>query len=210
MQEHEQRRSPMYGREVGSLVAGVFGAVFVWVNSAAFLSTVRILLLAAVGVALIVIVSLSVRSFQKQNRANDDPGERPGSTEVRARVPFGWKYWLVVGVEAIALFGGTRFITALGYPELGAAWVALIVGMHFFPLAHLFRVTRFHALGVVMTALGIAGFVLRAFGQVGSIAVISGVASGIALLLFGLGAFVTTTRTAMQPLHSEQRNVRGR
>jgi hypothetical protein len=137
VQKYEQgRMSQMHGREAGSLIAGLFGSVFVWVNSAALAPTVRIPLLAAVGVAVIAIVLLSVRSFQKQNRPNGNPGERPGSTQVRAKVPFGWKYWLVVGIEAIALFGGTRFITALGYPELGVAWVALIVGMHFFPLAH--------------------------------------------------------------------------
>lgn len=69
---------------------------------------------------------------------------------------------------------------------------------------------RFHTLGVVITALGIAGFVLRAFGQVGPVAIVSGVASGIALLLFGLGAFISTQRATMQSLPTEQRNVRGR
>jgi hypothetical protein len=52
----------------------------------------------------------------------------------------------------------------LKHPAVAMAWTTLVVGVHFFGLAGVFRLTRFHALGGVMTVLGIAGFVLAGFG----------------------------------------------
>lgn len=202
IERERQAARPARGREVGSQIAGVFGMVFVWINSAGIPSPVRIPLLVVAGVALVLIVVLSIRSYRKQAGKRRAPVKSPDGSQARERSPFGWKYWVIVGIEAIALFAGARVITGLGHPELGVAWVAFVVGTHFFALARIFRLRRFQVLGAVITAFGISGFVLRACGQVEPIAIVSGVASGFVLLGFGLGAFAPTTvrRSTPHPL----------
>ncbi|GAB2528710.1 hypothetical protein [Paramicrobacterium agarici] len=179
----------MRGREVGAQIAGVFGTVFVWVNSGETLPVVRIPLVVIALCALAAIIVLSVRSYRSKGTGHSDVAGAGGGQGVRP--PFGWGYWVVVAIEAIALFGGSRLLTAWGHPELGVAWVAFVVGTHFFALAPIFRLARFHVLGAIVTALGISGFVLWLVGATFAIALVSGVASGFALLAFGLGAFAS-------------------
>ncbi|MEU4388931.1 hypothetical protein [Promicromonospora sp. NPDC023805] len=188
------RTTPARGREIGSQIAGTFGMVFVSINSTTLAPPVRIPLLVVAGIALLAIVLLSMRSYRQQARTASalptdaaQPGGQPSAQPVGS--PFGRAYWLIVGIEAVALFGGIRIITGLGFPELGVAWVAFVVGTHFFALARIFRLARFHALGAIVTTFGIAGFVLRALGHVEPVAIVSGVLSGLALLAFALGAF---------------------
>jgi hypothetical protein len=146
---------------------------------------VRTALIVLAGLALLTILVLSVRVYRR----------RPGPTGGVRRSLFGWKYWLVVAIEAVALFAGTRILTDLGHPELGVAWVAVVVGTHFFALARIFGLARFHVLGATITTCGLAGFVLRMLGEVDPIAVVSGVVSGFVLLAFGLWAFAPERRS---------------
>ncbi|MEU4361784.1 hypothetical protein [Promicromonospora sp. NPDC023987] len=205
------RTTPVQGREIGAQIAGAFGLVFVWINSTALPLAVRVPLLVAAGIALAAILLLSVRSYRQQ--ADREGSARAGTDQSTARAsgsPFGRKYWLVVGIEAIALFGGSQIIIGLGYPELGIAWVAFVVGTHFFPLARIFRLARFHVLGAIITAFGIAGFTIRAFGHVEPIAVVSGVLSGLALLGFGLWAFAPAPAAPHPAPESSARSPRAR
>lgn len=172
------------GWEIGALIGGGFGLAFAWINSGDLPTLVRGAVLVASVAALAAIVLLSVRGYRQ--RAGAVGATSPGSA-------FGWKYWVIVGVEVVALVAGSQILSRLGYPELGVAWVALVVGTHFFPLGVIFRLRVFHVMGAVITGLGIAGFVVRALGYVDPIAVTSGVLSGIALLGFGLCAFLPTT-----------------
>ncbi|TCP57290.1 hypothetical protein EV191_1011244 [Tamaricihabitans halophyticus] len=176
-----QATASVRGREVGAQIAGVFGLVFVAINSTALAGALRATLLVIAGLALAAILALSFRSYRQPRT---DGAERSASGS-----PFGWKYWLIVAIEAVALFGGSRLISEMGYPELGIAWVAFIVGTHFFALAVIFRLARFHLLGAIVTVLGLAGFAIRALGHVEPIALVSGVLSGFTLLAFGLWAF---------------------
>jgi hypothetical protein len=62
------------------------------------------------------------------------------------------------------------------------AWIAVVVGVHFFGFGRAFRLTRFHLLDTAMTALGVAGFVLTRVGAGAAvIGLVSGVLSGVAL-----------------------------
>lgn len=108
----------------------------------------------------------------------------------RRTVPFGRSYWIIVGIEALALFGGTRVLSGLGHPELGVAWVAFVVGTHFYALGHVFRLDRFHILATVVTLCGIAGFIAFFASIPAFIPIFSGIVSGFVLLAFGLWALV--------------------
>ena len=175
------------GREIGALIGGAFGTVFVAVNSTAMTVFAHVAALLVAGCLLAAILLLSLRNLLRWRAASEDA--TADATRQHGN-PFGWRYWTIVGIEAVALFGGARVITALGHPELGIAWVAVVVGTHFFALARIFRLTRFHVLGAIVTALGALGFLLGALGEVDAIALVSGVLSGFALLAFGLAALL--------------------
>ena len=97
-------------------------------------------------------------------------------------------------IEAIALYAGTRLLASLGHPELGVAWVAVVVGIHFYALGHVFGLDRFHVLATVVTLCGIGGFIAFFAAAPAFIPVISGIISGFALLAFAMWALVPVER----------------
>ncbi|WP_252199888.1 hypothetical protein [Brevibacterium sp. RIT 803] len=230
-QPRKSRPQPAAGAEVGSLIGGAFGLVFLIINSASFSTLGRILVLVTGTAAFAVIVFFAIRSLSRMKRAEvssaasvefaesgesvesaEGQAESAGHTEPvqhaavaesaqsaqgqvaagsRRTVPFGRSYWIIVGIEALALFGGTRLLSGLGHPELGVAWVAFVVGTHFYALGHVFKLDRFHILATVVTLCGIAGFIAFFASVPAFIPVFSGIISGFVLLAFGLWALVT-------------------
>ncbi|MET7833686.1 hypothetical protein ABZS44_12725 [Micromonospora sediminicola] len=161
------------GLVIGSLVAISFGTVFVLVNSGG-LAAPWPLVVRVTG--LLVAALLLVGLFRVARRETPAP-EREAAGFMDRR------YWLVVALEAVALFGGLSVINnVLDRPEVAVAWVAVVVGVHFFGLAAVWRMPRYHWLGAVMTALGIAGFLVHAFGgSAATVALVAGVGCGAAL-----------------------------
>jgi hypothetical protein len=175
-------RSP--GQVVGSLIAIAFGTVFVVVNSGGLATPwPTVVRLTGVAVAAVLLIALFVR---RPRPTAPNPGTG-GSTDRAGAGPatfFGYRrFWVIVAIEAAALFAGLYVINGvLGHSEVAVAWVAVVVGVHFVGLGRAFRLTRFHVLGAAMTALGVAGFVLDAVGAGAPvIGLVSGVLSGVAL-----------------------------
>ncbi|TVT13371.1 hypothetical protein FNH05_37685 [Amycolatopsis rhizosphaerae] len=156
------------GLATGSLIGILFGLVFVEVNAGG-LTAPWSLVVRIAGAVIAVALFLAVRRLP---RGAEDGGFAPGR-----------RYWIVVVLEAIALFGGLFVINGvLRHPQVAVAWIAVVVGVHFFALAAVFRLNRFHALGAVLTVLGVAGFVLAVLGApAAAVNVVSGVLSGFAL-----------------------------
>ncbi|MGC4897347.1 hypothetical protein [Micromonospora sp. DT31] len=162
------------GMVVGSLVAISFGTVFVLVNTGG-LPTPWPLVLRLAG--LLVAALLLVWLFRTARRA-PQAAQGPVATGFMDR-----RYWIVVALEGVALFGGLAVINGvLDRPALAVAWVAVVVGVHFFGLAAVWRMPRYHWLGAVMTVLGLAGFLTYALGgDAGAVGLVSGVGCGAAL-----------------------------
>ncbi|MFC7528536.1 hypothetical protein [Actinoplanes sp. GCM10030250] len=157
---------------IGSLIAISFGTVFVMVNSGGLAEPWPVIVRVVAG---LVAVGLVVALFRT-------PAEVRGAVPARG----GFKdrrYWLVVLVEVVALFGGLALINqVLGWPEASVAWVTLVVGVHFFGLAWAWGMPMYHWLGAVMTALGVSGFVVFALGgSEATVGLVAGVGSGFAL-----------------------------
>ncbi|MCF2572525.1 hypothetical protein [Brevibacterium sp. UCMA 11754] len=201
-QPRETRPQPAAGAEIGSLIGGAFGLVFLIINSASFSTLGRILVLVTGIAVFAVIVFFAIRSLRRMKRAevssaaSAEHAESVASAEGQAAagsrrtVPFGRSYWIIVGIEALALFGGTRLLSGLGHPELGVAWVAFVVGTHFYALGHVFKLDRFHILATVVTLCGIAGFIAFFASIPAFIPIFSGIISGFVLLAFGVWALV--------------------
>lgn len=183
----QQIARPVRGAEIGSVIGGSFGLVFVLVNSADMSPVVRLPVVAVAVAAFITVLVLGWQRHRLQ-RASIGGARRDATS------PFGWQYWTIVAVEAIALFGGGRVLAVLGLPQLGVAWVCCVVGTHFFALARVFRLARFHVLAGAVTVCGAAGFGLAALGLFPAIALISGVLPGLILLGFALSALIPQRR----------------
>ncbi len=184
-----EQAGPTRGRAFGSTVGAVFGLVFVVINSGGLPMAIRIVLLALAALAFLAVLLLAMRDA-RVSRARPSSGNGP---------PFGRGYWIIVAVEAVALFVGARLVSEFLRPELGVAWVSFVVGVHFFSLGWLFRLGRFHVLAVLITACGIAGFVLGALGLLPGIAIVSGVLPGFVLLAFALWAMLPAAQEAGRP-----------
>ncbi|WP_432559550.1 hypothetical protein [Granulicoccus sp. GXG6511] len=170
----------MSGRMVGSLVAAIFGAIFVVVNSGGLPPVARIILcIAAVAVPAIVLVRAVLESRESREPQGREERAYAGPTRELGR----W-FWPTVAIEVVALFGGLMLLnsfTSIGWA--GVAWVALVVGLHFIPFAINTKLRRFWMLTVVLSAAGAAGLILAARGSSPDVVgIVAGVISGIALL----------------------------
>jgi hypothetical protein len=160
------------GALTGALVGAVFGLVFVEANSGELPRTWQTV--ARVGGAVVfVLLLIGIRRARRAGKA----GEPASGTA------FGRGYWLIVAAEAAALVGGLIVINVVvGAHELTVAWIALVVGVHFFGIGILWKAGAFHVLATMLAILGIAGFALHAAGASAlTVALVSGVASGIVL-----------------------------
>ena len=168
-----QRRKQPPGIVVGSMVAITFGTVFVLINSAdlpapwSFVIRAAGLVIAALLLGGLVLVVRQV----------------PSGTSAPAPVHMNRRYWLILAVEAVALFGGLAVINnVLHRTAVSVAWVALVVGVHFFGLAWIWRMGLYHWLGAAMSVLGLAGVLVYALGGTApTVGLVAGVGSGLAL-----------------------------
>src|SRR5215469_5862363 len=159
----------------GAAVGITFGTVFVLVNSGG-VPVPWPLVIRVVG---LLVAALLVVGLVLAVRRGSSVGPAPMSGFVDQR------YWLIVALEAVALFGGLAVLNgALHGKAVSVAWVALIVGVHFFGLARIWRMPLYHWLGTAMTVLGLAGFLIYALGGSAEIVgLVAGVGSGAALYL---------------------------
>ncbi|MBF6332207.1 hypothetical protein IU452_27250 [Nocardia transvalensis] len=162
----------MTSDQAGRLIGGVFGLVFVVVNAGALPSIVSVVLR-----VFAIAVFLGLFAVLRCARIRLPPSTVPGTN-------FGRRYWLVVVIEAVIGLAGIAVINGvLGTPRATVAWIALVVGLHFFGLATVWRRPAFRWLGTAMTTCGAMGLILATYrSSAATIAVIAGVAPGILLL----------------------------
>lgn len=161
------------GMITGSLVGVVFGLVFIEVNSGGLPGNWPLVVRVAGAVVAAGLLAGLVWVARKG--------------EVEEKVASGGfvgrRYWNIVGLEGLALFGGLIVINgALGKPEFAVPWIALVVGVHFVFLGHAWQIDLYKWLGYVQSALGLAGFALAATGAaLSTVNLVAGVLSGVAL-----------------------------
>lgn len=162
----------MTGRQVGSAIAAVFGLIYVVVNAGTLPPAIG-QPLQVLGAVAFVAVLVTIR------RGRGPEGDQPAGGGA-----FGSAYWLVVAGEAAALAAGLAMLNGpLDAPQAGAGWVSVVVGLHFLPLAHVFRQAFFRWLGAAIATCGVVGLALAAGGATNAlVAAVSGVVPGALLL----------------------------
>lgn len=151
---------------IGALVGGSFGLVYVLVNAGALGTPVGPVLQAAGVLAFVALLVLTLRG------RGAGPGERPR---------FDRLYWLVVLAEVAAIVLGAQVLNALGLPPL--PWVTIVVGLHLVPLARMWRAPVLARAGAVLALLGVAGLVAAVAGAGPAlVALLAGVLPGVFML----------------------------
>ena len=179
------------GTYVGHLIIASFGLVFVGVNSGSLNDGLRVTTIALAAVAFLIIAAAFVHTLRNWNDV------APGIAATRFNKTFG----VVVAIEVVALFGGARFINSVE-PSAILGWVALVVGLHLVALAIWWMPGQLGFLysGVALTLLGIAGLVIGFLTQeTDTVALLSGVGSGIVFLVTGLLAALGTFTYRKRP-----------
>ena len=183
-------RRPADGAEIGALIGAGFGLLFLIINTGQFSTLGRTLVITVGVLAFAGIAIFAIRGLMQGGRA----GRGESGKGSRREPPLGRAYWIIVLIEAVLLFAGTRLLAGLGHPELGVAWVAVVVGTHFYALGRVFGLDRFHVLATVVTLCGIGGFIAFFAAAPAFIPVISGVIAGFVLLTFAMWALVSGDR----------------
>ncbi len=93
---------------------------------------------------------------------------------------------IVNTVELVAVFAVIAASNASGRPEAVPAGIALVVGLHFFPLARLYDQWQYRWTAALLTTVAVVGFVLVA----------AGVTSETVRLVVGLGSAVVLWASA--------------
>ncbi|GGG15495.1 hypothetical protein GCM10007304_31960 [Rhodococcoides trifolii] len=165
----------MSPEKIGSIIGGAFGLVFVLVNTGSLPGAVAM----ALGLLAVLAFVAVVVAVWRVPRARPSGPVRGG---------FGKGYWIVVAIEVVAIFGGLRLISGpLNVPDAAVAWIAFVVGVHFFALAAVWKLSFFRVLAIGLTVCGVAGLAAAfAGGPVALIDVIGAVIPGALLLGFAL------------------------
>jgi hypothetical protein len=150
-----------------ALILGVAGlAWFAW-GQAGLAEGWALPLQAGSAVALAVAVAggFLLRRLHSGSSAMDDGRLRRG-------------YWKVVATEVIAIVAGNAALGSAGRPAYIPAWTLLVVGVHFLPLARLFRDPGLTAAGLVLAAAAAGAAAAGAAAGVRP-SLVAGVAGGV-------------------------------
>lgn len=176
---------------LGIIVAVCFGALWAaWAHSwleryPAFIAWTVYAIAAAVCIALLAAAFAAIR------RARQGSGTADTGKAVRRRTAR--QYWLIVIAEVVVLNVAAATLFRFGLGQYLAPAIAIIVGLHFFPLARTFRAPPLYATATLMTLAGIAAVLAILAGEPAVVATGSA-EMACALVLWGT-AYVSWKRT---------------
>jgi hypothetical protein len=149
-------RSTLLGMSTGAALMFAFGII--WLLLGLFRgrpspSWLRISLL-CLGIALgAAVATLAVRaSSVPRNASAATPQQLAANRQVALH------FYVIFGIELGAIFLAVVALRAIHYPDYILCGIAFIVGVHFFPLAALFRTPLYYGTALAGTAIGLIGF----------------------------------------------------
>lgn len=181
----------MNQRFLGVLIGSAFGAVFVFANSGPPMPpdmslAARVAAVAALATTVLLGLMAARAGAPADSRRPLLPTPRGAGGR---RGMFNRGFLGVVFTEAVLLIGGFRAIRVFDAPpETNVSWIAVVVGLHFIALAAVWKAPSVAVPGAVLTTLGVAGFALAALSLTPWVPLVSGVLSGVTLLVCGVAA----------------------
>lgn len=173
-------RAATQAMATGALNMAFFGAVWTAAGSGGIGG--------AAGVGVLVVgwtlaVVLCVGSVRLRRGARALPRDDSLQVQARRRSTLG-RFNLVFGLEFLAIAVAVFLLVRLGLQSWIPSVVALIVGIHFFPLAELFGARVYHLTGALLCVLALVAFLLAPGSRLALVGV------GSAATLFATSAYV--------------------
>lgn len=132
---------------VGAIIMAFFGSVFAAMTLALPLALRGPVLFAPFVVAAAIIAGAVIILRR--------PGPRSSLTPIQGRVIM----WSSIA-EGVGIFLAINVVVNLGHPEWQLPAIALIVGLHFIPIARATRLPAFRALAIALIVAAFAGILL--------------------------------------------------
>lgn len=104
------------------------------------------------------------------------------------------RYGIIVGIEFGAIALGGVVLGLAGAAEYVAAWVCLVVGVHFFPLAPVLRDPLLVPLGALVCAVAVVATVVGLTTSVAA-SFVAGLGAGVLLAVYAAVALVRGLRS---------------
>lgn len=142
----------------------------------------------AVGViAAVWFVVTAVRLVRRRGRASTSMTADEQRRQRRSGMAFGW----VVTLEAVLVVVAANVLNSIGRPDLVLPAIALVVGLHFYPMARIFARSIDTWLATALSAVGLAGLLVLLLTDADRDLVWGLVAVGAALTTGAYGAYFT-------------------
>jgi len=105
-------------------------------------------------------------------------------------------YQWIVGTEIAACLLGVAVLGAAGESRFLPAWILLVVGLHFLPLARVFRIAELYPAGVAVSLIALAAAIAGAATAVAP-STVAGAGGGLTCLIAAVFC-LRRSRTAIQ------------
>ncbi|MDQ2841770.1 MAG: hypothetical protein M3Y72_12165 [Acidobacteriota bacterium] len=149
------------GRSRGALICGIFGAV--WMFEALYFGRIATpVWLTAVAIFTVAFVAWPVA------RLRSFPYLPYAATDLQRWAAISKTYWTVVAIEWLACAVAVNWLLHIHRYGLMPQCLGVIIGLHFLPLAKIFKVAIYYATGAVM-ALGVLASLTIPAGDVRNI-----------------------------------------
>jgi hypothetical protein len=106
-----------------------------------------------IGAILAVLVTVGGILLARRARHEPSPLSEPGA---------GKRYRIIVATEFASIGIGAAILGATGQPDFIAAWICLVVGVHFVPLDRVFPGIGMAGLGAAVVCVAVAAFIVGA------------------------------------------------
>jgi hypothetical protein len=137
----------------GALINALFGTTFMF-EGIFFGGIATPVWLVTIAISSVLIVAWAASHLKTLQNHISSPVDRQLWEAIA--VPF----WIDTTAEWLLVAGGVIALARLRRYDLIPQWVTLIVGLHYLPLAKLFRTKRFYALGLALVLVSLGSLLL--------------------------------------------------
>lgn len=159
-QIHELPRPAMQGVASGILFLTFFGALWGLLGTGSLNGLVHIIALIVVGVITLVFLGIAIMFMRYAGTLPETVSEEDAATGKRI-----WRWFGVVfGAEAVLIALASILLSNFQLSYFIPPMTGLIVGIHFLPLARLFRVPAYYITGALLIVLALVALAALLLG----------------------------------------------
>ncbi|GIP26319.1 hypothetical protein J23TS9_14490 [Paenibacillus sp. J23TS9] len=180
-------KAAVFGAANGVMFMTFFGALWasIGIIGSHGLGEPWLLVLSGIVTLILLIGAISLFGKARNMKHAATPDEREQRRNINR------KFGLNVGLEGLAIFIASVICNMINYFEIFFPIMAIIVGIHFFPLARLFRENFYYGTGITLCILGVITFFLPMNATVNNVSLIAtstfiGFSSALTLWVTGL------------------------